>query len=191
MHPARPAGATGASAKHMDTDTHEVKHMGTVIPQTRYEVLEPGAYRAKVGAVAVEDGTYGKQVALRFDLLDEGFTHRFIQAWAKAKLSGGKRPSKLYSWTSALLFGGKALPEEYDLDTDALLDREALALVEVTEKDGMSYNRIVQLLPLRAARRQPEPPAPEAAAPALEPAAAPEAGAAWPGGWVNGEDLPY
>jgi hypothetical protein len=45
--------------------------MGTVIPQTKVEVLEPGTYRAKVGAVAVEDGTYGPQVALRFDLLDE------------------------------------------------------------------------------------------------------------------------
>ena len=163
--------------------------MGTVIPQTKYEVLEPGVYRAKVGAVTVEDGTYGQQVALRFDLLDVGvdgpsITHRFIQAWAKAKLSGGKRPSKLYSWTSALLFAGKALPEEYDLDTDALLDREALARVEVTEKDGMSTNRIVQLLPLRAAKKQPEPPAPEAPASTA-------AGAAWPGGWVNGEDLPY
>lgn len=180
--------------------------MGTVIPQTRYEVLEPGAYRAKVGAVAVEDGTYGKQVALRFDLLDEGvdgptLSDRFIQAWAKAKLSGGKRPSKLYSWTSALLFAGKALPEAYDLDTDALLDREALALVEVIEKDGMTYNRIVQLLPLRAVRKQPDAPAPERPEseppkpdiPAPETPAPPEAaaGAAWPGGWVNGEDLPY
>jgi hypothetical protein len=168
--------------------------MGTVIPQTKHEVLEPGTYRAKVGAVAVEDGTYGPQVALRFDLLDDGgdgpsVTHRFIQAWAKAKLSGGKRPSKLYSWTSALLFAGKALPEQYDLDTDALLDREALALVEVTEKDGMSYNRIVQLLPLRAARKQPDAPEPEP--PAAEAPAPAEAGAAWPGGWVNGEDLPY
>ena len=158
--------------------------MGTVIPQTTVEVLAPGMYRAKVGAVAVEDGIYGPQVALRFDLLDVGvdgpsITHRFIQAWAKAKLSGGKRPSKLYSWTSALLFAGKALPEEYDLDTDALLGREALALVEVTEKDGMSTNRIVQLLPLRAAKKLPEPSAP------------PAADAAWPGGWVNGEDLPY
>ena len=67
--------------------------MGTVIPQTRFEVLEPGMYRAKVGAVAVEDGTYGQQVALRFDLLDEGvdgrsITDRFVKAWATAKLSG-------------------------------------------------------------------------------------------------------
>jgi hypothetical protein len=53
-------------------------------------------------------------------------------------LSGGKRPSKLYSWTSALLFGGKPLPEGYDLDTDELLDRGALAMIEVVEKDGVS-----------------------------------------------------
>ena len=163
--------------------------MGTVIPQTTVEVLAPGMYRAKVGAVAVEDGTYGQQVALRFDLLDEegagrSITGRCVKAWAKAKLSGGKRPSKLYSWTSALLFAGKALPEEYDLDTDALLGREALALVEVTEKDGMSTNRIVHLFPLRAVRKQPDRPKPEQPEP-------PAAGTAWPGGWVNGEDLPY
>jgi hypothetical protein len=160
--------------------------MGTVIPQTKYEVLEPGMYRAKVGAVTVEDGPFGKQVVAWFDLLDEGVTDRSVKAFAKPKLSGGKRPSKLYAWTSALLFGGKPLPEAYDLDTDALLGREALAVVEVTEKDGMSFNRVAQLLPVRPAKKPPEVPAP-----AVEPAPAGAAGAAWPGGWVNGEDLPY
>ena len=157
LPPSWPAGATGASAKHADTDTRgETDGHSDTTDQARGCGVR--RYRAKVGAVAVEDGTYGQQVALRFDLLDDGvdgpsISDRFIQAWAKAKLSGGKRPSKLYSWTSALLFAGKALPEEYDLDTDAVLGREALALVEVTEKDGMSYNRVVQLLPLRAARK--------------------------------------
>ena len=75
--------------------------MGTLIPQTRYDVLEPGTYRVRLGAVAVEDGIYGTQVAMRFDLPDEGFAGRCVKAWAAAKLSGGKRPSKLYSWASA------------------------------------------------------------------------------------------
>jgi len=75
--------------------------VGTLIPQTRYDVLEPGTYRVRLGAVAVEDGSYGTQVAMRFDLLDEGFAGRCVKAWAAAKLSGGKRPSKLYSWASA------------------------------------------------------------------------------------------
>ncbi len=158
--------------------------MGTVIPQTNYEVLEPDMYRVQVGAVAVEDGTYGQQVSLRFDLLDAEYTDRFVKAWASAKLSGGKRPSKLYAWTSALLFGGKPLPEAYNLDTDALLGREALALVKVVEKDGMSYNRIEELLPVRPARGQ------ESGVRGQESGDGGQE-AAFAGGWMNGEDLPF
>jgi hypothetical protein len=161
--------------------------MGTLIPQTKYDVLPPGTYRVRLGALAVEDGIYGKQVVMRFDVLDEEFAGRCIKAWAAAKLTGGRRPSKLYSWTSALLFGGMplprrppfgfgsglcgappgcafqrgrrcgGLPDDYDLDTDALRKREALAMVEIVERDGVLYNRIAQLFPLRAARANPSP----------------------------------
>jgi hypothetical protein len=137
--------------------------MGTLIPQTKYDVLAPGTYRVRLGAVAVEDGIYGTQVVMRFDVLDEGFAGLSVKAWAAAKLSGGRRPSKLYTWTSALLFAGKPLPEGYDLDTDALRNREAWAVVEVIDRDGVLYNRVVQLFPLRAA-------APQAAEPAPAPA---------------------
>jgi hypothetical protein len=126
--------------------------MGTLIRQTKVDVLPPGTYRVRLRAATVEDGIYGTQVVMRFDVLDEEFAGRSIKAWAAAKLSGGRRPSKLYSWTSALLFGGMPLPDDYDLDTDALPKREALAVVEVVERDGVFYNRIVQLFPLRAAR---------------------------------------
>jgi len=127
--------------------------MGTVIPQTKVNVLPFGTYRVRLGAVAVEDGIYGTQVVMRFDVLDEEYAGRCIKAWAAAKLSGGRRPSKLYSWTSALLFAGKLLPDDYDLDTDALRKHEALALVEVVERDGVSYNRVVQLFPLHGRGR--------------------------------------
>jgi len=150
--------------------------MGTVIPQTKHDVLGPGTYRVRLSAVAVEDGIYDTQVVMRFDVLDEEFAGGWVKAWAAAKLSGGRRPSKLYSWTSALLFAGKPLPEGYDLDTDALRNREALAVVEVVEKEGLFYNRIVQLFPLRAA-----------AAPAV--GSGPASAVAAPpqeGGWLNG-----
>ena len=103
--------------------------------------------------MAVEDGIYGPQVVMRFDVLDEEFAGRCVKAWAAAKLSGGRRPSKLYSWTSALLFAGKPLPDGYDLDTDALRGREATALVEVIDRDGVLYNRVAQLFPSRGAGR--------------------------------------
>ena len=142
--------------------------MGTTIKQSVYEVLEAGTYRAKLGACALEDGDFGPQVAVRFDLVEEGYEDKNIRAWASAKLSGGKRPSKLYGWTSALLFGGKPLPEGFDLDTDQLLDREALLIVEVVQKDGMERNRVAQLLPIRAAKRNGTPVMATAPAPQVQ-----------------------
>jgi hypothetical protein len=155
--------------------------MGTLIPQTKYDVLPPGTYRVRVGMVAVEDGIYGTQIAMRFDMLDEEFAGRSIKAWAAAKLSGGRRPSKLYSWTSALLFGGLPLPDDYDLDTDALRKRDAVAVVEVIERDGVFYNRIAQLFPLRAAKvnLSPNPPIPAEPGVAAPP---------YEEGWVDDSD---
>lgn len=40
--------------------------MGTLIPQTKVDVLPPGTYRVRLGAVVVEDGIYGTEVALPF-----------------------------------------------------------------------------------------------------------------------------
>jgi hypothetical protein len=128
--------------------------MGTLIPQTKADVLPPGTYRVRLGAGAVEDGIYGTQVVMRFDVLDEEYAGRCVpkglrKAWAAAKLSGGRRPSKLYSWTSALLFGGMPMPDDYDLDSHALRNREAWAVVDVIDRDGVLYNRIAQLFQLR------------------------------------------
>jgi len=69
------------------------------------------------------------------------------------------------------LFGGRALPEGYDLETDALLDKEALLVVETVSKDGQERNRVAQLLPIRAAAR----PATVPAAPATRPGPVPAA----------------
>jgi hypothetical protein len=114
-------------------------------------------YRAKLAAAALEDSEYGTQVAVRFDLTEQGFEGKSIRAWASAKLSGGKRPSKLYTWTSALLFGGKPLPEGFDLDIDNLIGRETLLVLDVIQKDGIDRNRVAQLLPLRRNGSTPAP----------------------------------
>lgn len=122
----------------------------TVIKQSHYEAIDPGTYRAQVGAVALEDGQFGPQLKVRFDLaagedVPEG---KSIMAWCSAKLSP---KSKLYAWVSALLFGGRGVPADYDLDTDALLDKAVLLLVEIVEKDGGEFNRVKELLPVRRA----------------------------------------
>lgn len=123
--------------------------MGATIQQTTFEVFEAGMYKARLAAAALEDSEFGPQLAVRFDLTEPGFEGKSIRAWASAKLSGGKRPSKLYGWTSALLFSGKPLPEGFDLDIDYLIDREALLVLDVVQKDGLDRNRVAQLLPLR------------------------------------------
>ena len=133
--------------------------MGRVIEQTKYEALEPGTYRARLGSVTIEPSEYsdtGEQVAMRWDFTEPGFEGKSIRAWANPKLTGGKKPSKLYAWCSMILFGGRPLPEGWQLDLDGLLDREALLVVEIKPDTG--YNRVVQVLPIRQARAaQPTP----------------------------------
>lgn len=133
--------------------------MGTKIEQTRFEALEPGTYRARIGAATLEASEYsdtGQQVALRFDLLEEGLEERSIRAWANPKLTGGKKASKLYTWVSMILFSGRPLPDGWTLDLDDLIDREVMLVIEVKPDSG--YNRVAQLLPLR--RNAPARPAP-------------------------------
>lgn len=146
--------------------------MGIKIEQTVFEALEPGTYRARIGAAALEASEYsdtGQQVALRFDLAEAGLEGRSIRAWANPKLTGGKKPSKLYTWTSVLLFGGKPLPDGFVLDLDALIDREALLVVEIKADSG--YNRVASVLPLRRNAPARTPPAQSAQSPATQPRA--------------------
>ena len=124
--------------KSQKTETKGAKTMGATIPQTSFEVFEDGMYRAKLAVAALEDSEYGTQVAVRFDLTEQGFEDKSIRAWASAKLSGGKRPSKLYTWTSALLFGGKPLPEGFDLDIDHLVGRETLLVLESSKRTALT-----------------------------------------------------
>lgn len=151
--------------------------MGTVIEQTTYETLEAGMYPVTVAAVEGVTGEYGPQVKVKFTLQDTEDDARFLLAWASAKLSGGKRPSKLYQWTQALLFGGKGIPEGFALDIDTLVGKAALAVVDVVERDGVERNKIAQLLPLRPAKAAVRPGPVKVNSQASEPATAP--------GWMN------
>jgi hypothetical protein len=119
--------------------------------RNRPDLLEPGNYRVKVGNCYIMDGIFIREVVMRFDLIEEGLTDRAINEWAEAVLIGGERRSRLYSWISALVFDGKPLPEGYTLNTATLLLREALAGIALIDHDGLLYNRILCLYPLRAA----------------------------------------
>ena len=48
--------------------------------RNRPDLLEPGNYRVKVGDCCIMDGMFGREVVMRFDLLDEGFAGRCVKA---------------------------------------------------------------------------------------------------------------
>jgi len=136
-----------------DKNKGEQKAMEIPMLPTRHNLLESGSYRVKVGEWTIMESIFGRHVVIRFDVLEKGLAHRCVTMCADAELTGGERPSQLYSWISALVFGGEALPEGYSLKTVSLLLREALAQIERIDDGGLSYNRIVQLSPLHGAGR--------------------------------------
>lgn len=66
--------------------------------------------RSSESANSALDGAFGQQVSLRFDLLDKEFAGRCTKAWAKPKLSGGKRPLRPPN-LAQLAQPGSVLPE--------------------------------------------------------------------------------
>jgi hypothetical protein len=120
--------------------------------RNRPALLEPGNYHVRVGDCYIMDGIFGREVVLRFDLLEKGLTDLSLDEWTEAALIGGRQPSRLYSWISAMVFDGKPLPAGYRLRTASLLLREALAGIALVDYDRLLYNRILCLYPLRAAK---------------------------------------
>ena len=117
--------------------------------RTRHNLLEPSPYRVKVGEWTIMDSIFGRQVVIRFGLVEEGLTHRCVNTCVDAELVGGEAPSQLYSWIAALVFGGEALPKAYSLEAASLLLREAWAVIEAVDDEGLLYNRIARLSPFK------------------------------------------
>ena len=118
----------------------------TKIERTSYEILETGTYRVKVLSADLVDSQFGgKQVEFVFQVLDERYKDITLKGWTSDKF-GAK--SKLFQWAQALF--GRPIPDSYkELDTDHLVDREALAIiVERAKDDGSVFNRIDGLKPV-------------------------------------------
>lgn len=190
------------ASEHRRTNEHEAErgtHDMAVLRVQTYETVDAGTYPARVVNVTMdEEGQFGPQVKVEFELTDEEAEGKTLVGWASAKVSP---KSKLYKWASALLFRGKGIPEGYGaLDTDTLKGQECILVVAVEKKsDGAEYNKITDVLPIRPARAAARPaPAP---APAPTNAAGPVpvngntlgyAGADEPPAWVpDDEDLPF
>ncbi len=165
--------------------------MGIKIEQTKYEPIPAGVYMAQVGNVEQAEGQFGSQLKIRFDLLDPDFSDRSLTGWTSCKLSP---KAKLWAWAKAAIFGGRAIPDDYTFDSDDLLDKRVQIVVS-TERgsDGETYNKVKDVLPVRAAlptrRAQP---APDAQPPAMQPrATVAQTSHAEPPGWpeLSDDDL--
>ncbi len=118
--------------------------MGITIRQTHYELIPVGEHVAKITEVTEEDGQYGPQLKLTFALDQAG---RTLVGWCSRTFSA---KSKLYAWARAA-FGGRAIPEDWDFDSDKILGRMVrLVVVTQSKEGGETYNKIADVRPARA-----------------------------------------
>ncbi len=137
------------------------------IPQTVYEVFEPGVYPATVASVEPVSGQFGDQLKVKFDL--DGAGGHSLTVWTSLAFS---QKSKLGQLAKAA-FGGRDIPPDYVLDTDHLLGRRLRLLVTTEERsDGSTYNKVSQFMALAAGPAAASTPAPPAPPPAPRPAPA-------------------
>lgn len=109
-----------------------------------------GEYPATITATEAEDGKFGTQIKVTFDLgkvVDMNDEDRDVTllAWCSAKLNP---KSKLWEWASA---AGMNLDEDADgLDTDDLVGKRVLLGVSVYAKeDGTERNKVISVKPPR------------------------------------------
>jgi hypothetical protein len=130
--------------------------MAVQLPQTKYEPIPEGVYPATIVDITLDDtSVYGSQLKFKF-LLDafEGYENgKEMIAWAGAKFSP---KSKLFQWTQAIL--GKKIPEDYDFNSDDLLDKRILLVIGRNIKpDGREFDKVEGIKPLREAAAKPAP----------------------------------
>lgn len=114
--------------------------MGHIIAQTRIErlTLDPGWYKAIVVDVSPVESEFGPQLEWRFML--DGHEGKTVRAWSGAKFAPG---TKLYSWAEAVF--GKAIPGNYNLDTDHLKGRKVDIRLEQKAGPRGTFMKVTQL----------------------------------------------
>jgi hypothetical protein len=107
----------------------------------KIEVIPDGFYPVTISKVEETTGEYGQQE--KFTLSLPG--NRELLAWASASYT---TKSKLYKWTGAVIFSGGAVPDDYILDTQHFVGKQAIAHITVRiNSKGDNYNKVEDLLP--------------------------------------------
>jgi len=118
--------------------------MSIKVKQTHFEPIPVGEYVAKITGVEEDEGQYGPQLRFTFALDRAG---RTLIGWCSKTFSS---KSKLYSWVRSS-FGGRAIPPDWDFDSDTIVGRLVRLTVVTQSKDGgEEFNKISAVQPARA-----------------------------------------
>jgi len=128
-----------------------------IIEQQSYETIPGGLYAGKITDIVTEEKDFSDNkggtehvTQLRYTVtLDDGTD---LTAWSSMAFS---QKSKLYKWASAIIFNGGAIPPDYILDTDTLMNKRIMVTVSLQPKKnapGMMVNRIEDFNPMPQAR---------------------------------------
>ncbi|MCL6476469.1 MAG: reverse transcriptase-like protein [Firmicutes bacterium] len=140
--PALEAVDIDSNAEHT-TQAKEVHSMKITV--TEHTLLEPDAYRVKLVDVEEVQGQFGKQIRFQMETTDPDLPAVPLTAWANSSTSV---TSKAVKWAGA--FNGAPFRQGDTIDFDALIGKEAKAVVEVKQSgDGREFNRVTDILPLR------------------------------------------
>jgi hypothetical protein len=104
-----------------------------IIEQQAYETIPGGLYAGKITSIVQEEKDFldgkGPQKQLHYTVtLDDGTE---LPAWSSMAFS---QKSKLYKWTQAIVFNGAAIPPDYILDTDVLMNKRVMVTIILAPK---------------------------------------------------------
>jgi hypothetical protein len=124
-----------------------------------YETVPPDVYSAEVIEVVDTTTLHGNAAKFRFRLIDREYGGVLVTAIASVPELGIGPRSKLYGWLKALGID----PAEHDeIDLSQLVGRRCRLKIEHQERDGLTYNRVADVLPPARPQRQRQlEPAPE------------------------------
>lgn len=119
--------------------------------------IDEGIYEAKFKDIEQRelDTEQGKRDVFIWTFeVDTGEETVEIQGITSTKISTGRNPSKAYNWLCAIM-GRKLQPDE-EIDTDELVDRECVVIVEDKKVGDMVVSRVTDVKkarPKRAAKK--------------------------------------
>jgi len=122
---------------------------------SEYEVIEAGVYQAVVDSVTPEDPNprfedSRPQLKFIFEITEGEYQGSKVFAWTGQTFGS---QSKLRPWLAVFL--PTFNPDRDELDTDDLVDAACRIVVTIKKsEDGRERNRVTEVLPLEARRRE-------------------------------------